>query len=96
MVLFHKNALSLFQKEDVGNGKLVLINTSDSLCHPSLIDVVVWSGYTSNFKDTTTNNDTWVGSTCVYTRSDNTLVKDMYELDPAKQAYRSLCTCKDA
>jgi hypothetical protein len=96
MVMFHKNALSLFQKEDVGNGKLVLINTSDSLCHPSLIDVVVWSGYTSNFKDTTTNNDTWVGSTCVYTRSDNTLVKDMYELDPAKQAYRSLCTCKDA
>lgn len=92
IVLCHKNLSLSVDSDNKTALKSNWKSTADSegflgSINPNLIDVVLWDTDAQNyFKDGSAN--TWVDKT--YTNPTNSVVKDQYLLDPAKQAFRSL------
>lgn len=93
LVLSHKNLNLIVSSSDQKTAlKSNWLSTADSegflgVVDPNLIDVVLWDSEANTyFKDGTAF--TWVDKT--YTNPANSIVKDQYLLDPAKQAFRSL------
>jgi hypothetical protein len=95
MILFNKCALSKFRDNTDGSNNILsiqLANFTTSKVVTWLIDAVTLGSSHDYFKSSNVNS--WTNAS--YAKNENQIVKDMYELDPAKQAYRSLVTCSDS